>query len=107
MRTWIMFLMIWYGRPNLPLIEEVYPPVVLTMTSWSKQSCMKSADQETSAPSSARKTDHVYPLWQEKLMKVLMSWSGGCFNIVGYTNRWLVVASSMVRAEVNFYTISC
>ena len=30
-----------------------------------------------------------------------MSWSGGQFDLVGYPNSWMVVASTMVRAEVN------
>ena len=36
-------------------------------------------------------------------MKVLMSWSGGLFDILGYPKRWLVVASTIVRAEVMFW----
>ena len=35
-------------------------------------------------------------------MEVFISWSGGRFDIVGYTKRWLVVASEMVRLEVKF-----
>ena len=36
-------------------------------------------------------------------MNVLMSWSGGRFDILGYPKRWLVVASTIVRAEVDFW----
>ena len=32
-------------------------------------------------------------------MKVLMSWSGGLIDLIEYTKRWLVEASTMVRAE--------
>ena len=36
-------------------------------------------------------------------MKVMMSWSGGLFDILVYPKRWLVVASKIVRAEVMFW----
>ena len=36
-------------------------------------------------------------------MKGLMSWSGGRFDLVVYPKRWMVVSSTMVRAEVNFW----
>ena len=36
-------------------------------------------------------------------MKVLMSCSGGYFDLVRYPKKWLVVASTMVRAEVRFW----
>ena len=35
-------------------------------------------------------------------MKVLTSCSGGRFDLVGYPKRWLVLASTMVKAEVFF-----
>ena len=35
-------------------------------------------------------------------MKVMMSWSGGLFDILVYPKMWLVVASTIVRAEVFF-----
>ena len=36
-------------------------------------------------------------------MSVLMSWSGGCFDLLGYPEKWLVVAPTMVMEEVNFW----
>ena len=36
-------------------------------------------------------------------MKFLMSWSGGSFDMVGYPKRWLVVSSTMMSYEVNFW----
>ena len=36
-------------------------------------------------------------------MKVLMSWSGGRFDLVVCTKEWLLVASTMVSAEVHFW----
>ena len=36
-------------------------------------------------------------------MGVLISWSGGCFDLVGYPKSWMVLASIMVRAEVKFW----
>ena len=35
-------------------------------------------------------------------MKVLMSWSGRRFDLAGQPKRWMVVASTIVRDEVNF-----
>ena len=35
-------------------------------------------------------------------MNILMSWSGGNFDLVGWLKRWLVVASTIVSVEVNF-----
>ena len=36
-------------------------------------------------------------------MQVLMSWSGGKFDPVGYAKRWLVETSTMVRSEVKTF----
>ena len=32
-----------------------------------------------------------------------MSWSGRGFDLVGYPKRWLLVASKMLRDEVNVF----
>ena len=47
-----ILFMVWWGRSTFTFIEEAYPPVVSTITSWSMQSCMKSADMESYTPSS-------------------------------------------------------
>ena len=40
---------------------------------------------------------------EDNLVVFFMSWSGGCFDIVRYPNRWIVVDSKMVRSEVIFW----
>ena len=44
---------------------------------------MKSSDFVSSPPSSTQKMEHLYPWWQENLVKVLIRWSGVHFDLVG------------------------
>ena len=65
-------------------------------------SCTKSDYLEGYPPSPARNMEILQPWLHENWMNGLISCIGGHFDLVEYQKRYMVVASTMVRVEVNF-----